>query len=80
MSAPLDVGRTTRLRVSDDVLVDDLITHFRARGYLVSRDGLVVSIVPINVLSARADRERFSRDLELWQTEHPGVLVALTST
>ncbi len=80
MSGPTDVGRTMRVLVSDGALVDDLITHLRTRGYLATSDGSLVSVVPINVLSERADRKRFERDLELWRAEHPGVLVAPAST
>ena len=68
-----------QVRLSDDALVGDLMAHFRARGYLVTSDGSVVSAIPINAVSERGDRERFRRDLALWQSEHPSVLTAVST-
>ena len=62
-----------RVHLSDSALADDLVRHFRSREYLVVREDDAVTIVPLNIVSGRADRMRFERDLAEWHESHPGV-------
>lgn len=62
-----------RVQLSDSALADDLVRHFRSRDYLVVREDDGVTIVPLNIVSGRADRMRFERDLAEWHEAHPGV-------
>ena len=63
-----------RVRVSDPTLTRDLIRFLRRHEYLaVEEEPEFIEAVPINSVSARADRNRLRGHLDEWQAEHPGV-------
>ena len=65
-----------RVRVSDPTLTRDLIRFLRRHDYLAieEEEPEFIEAVPINSVSARADRNRLRRHLDEWQAEHPGVM------
>jgi hypothetical protein len=64
-----------RVQISDPKLRADLVRYLRWLEYLAVEEGEGVTVVPINVLSARGDEARLVRDIEAWRTEHPGAEV-----
>jgi hypothetical protein len=61
------------IEISDSALTEELIGFLRARGYLAIEERGQVVAVPINAVSASADRRRGQRDLDEWRARHPGV-------
>jgi hypothetical protein len=67
------------IEVSDPTLTGDLIQFLRARAYLAIEERGQIVAVPINAVTASADRRRAERDLDEWRAKHPGILVEVVA-
>ena len=62
-----------RVRLNDPTLGADPIDYLRTRAYRAVDERGVVTVLPINSVSVRADQARFERDLKAWCAGHADV-------
>jgi hypothetical protein len=72
MGSSVLLSAAWRVRLSDPTLGADLIHYLRTRAYLAQDRG-VVTVMPTNSVSERADQARFERDLTAWRAGHADV-------